>query len=240
MNYGYAILPNESNDLAVEREVPEFLPLQLYARVASAAANVDGTLADRDVIEIGSGRGGGAVHIAQRFGPRRMVALDFSSAATALARELHANAGAVVEFMQGDAEDLPFAAASFDVVLNVESAHCYGSLTRFLENVHRVLRRDGILAFADFVSRRNGARDRLLATLAEAPLQQLQVEDITANVVAALAQDETRKRALLDGRVKGWFKSFAQGAYAMEGSAMRREFVSGQTAYLLATLRKAG
>ena len=238
MNYGYAILPNESNSPAVDRALPEFLPLQLYARLATAVANRKGALTGRDVLEVGSGRGGGAIYVAKRFSPSRMVALDFSPVATALALHLHAGSGAV-EFVQGDAEDLPFQAAIFDVVLNVESAHCYGSLLRFLNNVHRVLRPGGVLAIADFVSRRNGALERLKATLAQAPFQQLEMEDITANVVAALEQDETRKRALLDRRVTGWFKSFARGAYAMEGSPMRRELVEGQTTYLLAVLRKA-
>ncbi len=43
---------------------------------------------------------------------------------------------------------------------------------------------------------------------------------------------------MLTRRVRGWFRGFAHGAYAMEGSAMRRELVSGQTAYLAAVLRK--
>jgi len=89
------------------------------------------------------------------------------------------------------------------------------------------------------VSKRHGARARLLATLRQAPLRLVQVDEITANVGAALAQDEARKRALLDRWVKGWFRSFAQGAYAMEGSAMRRELAAGSTVYLVAVLEKA-
>ena len=94
-------------------------------------------------------------------------------------------------------------------------------------------------AFADFVSERHGAHARLLATLRQAPLRLVHVEEITANVVAALAQDEARKRTLLDRWVKGWFRSFAQGAYAMEGSAMQRELAARRTVYLVAVLEKA-
>jgi ubiquinone/menaquinone biosynthesis C-methylase UbiE len=111
-------------------------------------------------------------------------------------------------------------------------------LSRFLSEVQRVLRPGGCVAFADFVSRRNGALEHLLATLTASRLRPIQLDDITANIVAALAQDEARKRELLTRHVRGWFKSFAQGAYAMEGSAMRRELVAGHTVYVAAVLKK--
>lgn len=239
MNYGYAMLPGDTPSLAVDPSLPEHLALQLYMCLAVALQS-DGCvkLNGCEVLEIGSGRGGGAAYLARHFRPRRYVALDVSVEATALARRQHGEESAV-EFVRGDAEDLPFAKASFDVVINVESAHCYGSIDRFLAEVHRVLRSGGRLAFADFVSERHGAHARLLATLRQAPLRLVHVEEITANVVAALAQDEARKRTLLDRWVKGWFRSFAQGAYAMEGSAMQRELAARRTVYLVAVLEKA-
>ena len=240
MNYGYALLPEElTKNVEVDPSVPEHLALQLYARLASAAAAARGSdmLAGLDILEIGSGRGGGAIHVAQRFRPQRIVALDLSATATALARHLHGRTQSV-EFVHGDAENLVFDSETFDVVLNVESAHCYGSLSRFLSEVQRVLRPGGCVAFADFVSRRNGAREHLLATLTASRLRPIQLDDITVNIVAALAQDEARKRELLTRHVRGWFKSFAQGAYAMEGSAMRRELVAGHTVYVAAVLKK--
>jgi ubiquinone/menaquinone biosynthesis C-methylase UbiE len=238
MNYGYAMFPGDTPSLAVDPSLPEHLALQLYMCLAVALQS-DGCLKLNgcEVLEIGSGRGGGAAHLARHFRPRRYVALDISVEATALARRQHGKESAV-EFVHGDAENLPFAKASFDVVINVESAHCYGSIGRFLAEVHRVLRSGGRLAFADFVSERHGARGRLLATLRQAPLRLVHVEEITANVVAALAQDEARKRALLDRWAKGWFRSFAQGAYAMEGSAMQRELAARRTVYLVAVLEK--
>ena len=69
-------------------------------------------------------------------------------------------------------------------------------------------------------------------------MRRLKVEDITPNVVRALELDEARKRELVERWVAGPFKTFARGAYAMEGTAMRRELESGQTAYLAAVLRK--
>jgi ubiquinone/menaquinone biosynthesis C-methylase UbiE len=236
MNYGYAGQPTEQHSPSVELAEPERFALQLYWYVATLGSQ-GGTLAGLDVLEVGSGRGGGAAFIARSLGPKTIVALDFSSAATVLARRRHQQDGSP-EYVQGDAEHLFFAAGSFDVVLNVESAHCYGSIPRFLAEVHRVLRPGGELLLADFVSKRNGALERLYGALAGGPLRLVKVNDITPHVVRALELDEARKRELLERWVTGPFKTFARGAYAMEGTAMRRELESGQTVYLAAVLRR--
>ncbi|MGH7960217.1 MAG: class I SAM-dependent methyltransferase [Candidatus Binatia bacterium] len=236
MNYGYAALPHDANPIDLETDEPERFALQLYWRVATAGSR-GCRFADLEVLEVGSGRGGGAAFIARSLMPRRVVALDFSSSATALARERY-HGRESLEYVQGDAEHLSFDAASFDIVLNIESAHCYASIPRFLAEVYRVLRPDGELLFADFVSTQNGACERLQAMLAASRFRSIRVDDITAQVVCALELDEVRKRALLDRWVTGPFKSFARGAYAMEGTAMRRALGAGQTVYLAAVLRK--
>src|SRR5258708_14045516 len=122
--------------------------------------------------------------------------------ATALARRQPGEESAV-EFVGGDAENLPFAKASFDVVINVESAHCYGSIDRFLAEVHRVLRSSGRLAFADFVSVLHGARARLLPTLRQPPLRRVHLGGITATAVAALPAARWRQRPLPNRSAKG-------------------------------------
>jgi SAM-dependent methyltransferase len=236
MNYGYEPLPDEAGQAAVDPSIPEHLSLQLYLRIATAGAR-GGAWSGLDVLEIGSGRGGGAAYLAGRLAPRRLVGLDISAAATALAQRHHGSAPPL-EYRQGDAEALPCDAETFDLVLNVESAHCYASIPRFLAEVYRVLRPGGELLFAGFVSRRDGAFEALQKMLAASPLALISLEEITDNVSASLAADEARKRALLDRWVKGPFKSFAEGAYAMEGTAMRRALQSGETVYLAAVLRK--
>lgn len=236
MNYGYADLRSDEHSPHVELDDRERFALQLYRYVATLGSQGD-TLAGLDVIEIGSGRGGGAAYIARTFKPKTLVALDFSQGATNLARAHH-QTDMGPEYVQGDAENLAFEAANFDVVLNVESAHCYSSFPRFLSEVHRVLRPGGEFLFAGFASVRNGALERMRGELAGGPLRLLKLNDITSNVVRALELDEERKLELLERRVKGPFKTFARGAYAMEGTSMRRELESGQTVYVAAALRK--
>jgi SAM-dependent methyltransferase len=217
MNYGYAALPGEDERAAVDPTIQEHLSLQPYMRVATSGA-LSGAWCGLDVLEIGSGRGGGAAYVAYRLASRRLVGLDISAAATALAQRLYGSA-ALLEYRQGDAEGLLFDAETFDLVFNVESAHCYASIPRFLAEVHRVLRPGGELLLADFVSRRGGAFRGLQEMLAASPLALVSLDEITDNVLVLLAADEVRKRAMLDRWVKGPFKSFAEGAYAMDGTA---------------------
>jgi SAM-dependent methyltransferase len=45
-----------------------------------------------------------------------------------------------LKFVPGDAEFLPFANNRFDVVINVESSHCYRSMQSFIRQAFRVLK----------------------------------------------------------------------------------------------------
>src|SRR5260370_25549551 len=120
MNYGYATLPGEDGRTLVDPAIPEHLSLQLYMRIATAGAR-GGVWGGLDVLEIGSGRGGGAAYLARRLAPPQLVGLDVSAAATALARRRHASAPPL-ENRQGDAEAPLFPLHTFSLCLNLESS----------------------------------------------------------------------------------------------------------------------
>jgi ubiquinone/menaquinone biosynthesis C-methylase UbiE len=48
-----------------------------------------------------------------------------------------------LDFVEGNAEELPFDDKSFDAVLSVEASHLYLQFPRFLAEVARVLRSGG-------------------------------------------------------------------------------------------------
>ena len=237
MNYGYAILPGEAPlAAAAPADAAERNGLQLYARIAGSGrrgAALDGL----DVLEVGSGRGGGAAFVAAAMGPRVMTGLDVAGASATLAATRHGGLPNLA-FTEGDAEGLALADASLDVVLNIESAHCYASVPRFLAEAARVLRPGGELLFAGFASRRGRAYERLVGALEACPLTLDRLDDITPNVVASLRVDEVRKRELIGHAISAPLRSFAAGAYAMEGTAMRRALEAGETAYVAAVLSK--
>ena len=60
-----------------------------------------------------------------------------------------------LDFVHGDAENLPFPDESFDAVINVEASHIYPHFDRFLSEVKRVLRPGGHFLHVDFRNRDN-------------------------------------------------------------------------------------
>ena len=52
-------------------------------------------------------------------------------------------------FEVGDSESIPFEDEKFDVVLNVESSHCYGDMDQFMSEVTRVLKPGGHFLWCD-------------------------------------------------------------------------------------------
>ncbi|GEL94079.1 phthiotriol/phenolphthiotriol dimycocerosates methyltransferase [Cellulomonas composti] len=228
MNYGWAPTADGGRDLDLSaQEEPDRLAINLYERT------IDGTdLSGRDVLEVGSGRGGGSLYVARHHGPRSVVGLDFSAAAIKLCRRHRVAPG--LQFVRGDAQAMPFADASFDAVLNVESSHCYPSFPAFLAEVRRVLRPGGVLMFADF--RPTEAVPDLLAELRATDLVVERHDDITAHVVAALRSDDARKRELIGA----WLPRFTHPAMrrfaAVEGSTSFDGFASGRTSYVVARL----
>lgn len=189
MNYGF--VPPEGAALALKPEdEADRTCIQLYHRVASAAG-----LAGKEVLEVGSGRGGGASFLARYHRPARITGADFSPQAVALCQKRHA-AVANLSFSVGDAERLPFPDAGFDAVVNVESSHCYGHIEKFFAEASRVLRPGGHFLYTDF--RPAAEVPAWHAALAAQPgWERIAHEDITAAVADALLADDARKRKLI-------------------------------------------
>ena len=230
MNYGYAPVEFDEPSLKLqpEDEADRYV-IQLYHQVARA---VD--LRDRDVLEVGSGRGGGASYIKRYHQPRRMTGVDFSARAVRFCRKQHRLEG--LSFVHGDAEALPLGDEMFDAVINVESSHCYGSMPAFLREVDRVLRPGGHFLFADL--RAAADRDRLDAQLRETGMELVEQQDVTRNVLEALRLDSKRKQALIKRSVNRQLVRLFRQFAAVDGSQVFEGFRSGALVYLQYVLRK--
>ncbi len=204
MNYGYA--PSNREPLLTlhpEDEINRY-PLQLYHYMASML-NIEGL----EMLEVGSGRGGGAWYIKKYLKPKKITGLDIAGNAVKLANKNYA--GKDLHFVQGNAENLPFANESFDVVINVESCHAYGSVPAFLKEVKRVLRPGGYFLCADM---RSPSGMKTLKNNLDATGMHISVqEDITMNVINAIESEETIKQRRISNHIPKWlakpFKEFA-------------------------------
>jgi len=225
MNYGYRAPDATAGQPRLELDAADEENrscIQLYDLVARGAP-----VAGRDLLEVGCGRGGGADYVARKLDPRRLVAVDLSPRAVALCRRRFAHP--TLSFQVGDAERLPFESASFDVVLNVESSHCYGRFDAFLAEVRRVLRPGGHFLYADFRPREE--TDGWRASLVAAGFAIRAEHDVRPGVVAALDADDGVKRdlisRLIDRPLAGIFREFA----ALHGSELNAALRSGELEY---------
>jgi ubiquinone/menaquinone biosynthesis C-methylase UbiE len=96
----------------------------------AALERVDGPV--RRVLDVGTGTGAGARALAKRFPTAEVVGVDVSPAMLEEARK----AAPEIEFVEGDAADLPFGEAEFDLVT-------HANMIPFVDETARVLRPGG-------------------------------------------------------------------------------------------------
>ncbi|MBV9353134.1 MAG: class I SAM-dependent methyltransferase [Mycobacterium sp.] len=179
LNVGYEEDPPMGLPLVASDEPNRFY-IQLYHRTARQA-----DLSGAQVLEVSCGHGGGASYLVRTLHPASYTGLDFNPAGIAFCRERHNLPG--LEFVLGDAENLPFVDQSFDAVINVEASHCYPRFPRFLAEVARVLRPGGHFLYADLRPR------HLIAAwdsaIAEAPMRQRCGRVVNAEVLRGIEKN---------------------------------------------------
>lgn len=221
MNYGFwdesvAALPLS------EQDAPHRVFVGLYERV-TRGVNLQG----KKVVEIGSGRGGGAAYVARVRQPQLMLGLDYSLQATRLAQRLHDERN--LRFRQGDAMRLPLHFASFDAVLNVESSHCYASMPQFLSEVARILKAGGTFCWCDMRLRAEWHQVR--AQFEAAGLEIQKDTEITVNVLQALDLAAPAKEEIIQLLAPKFLHRPIADFAGMPGSKIYKELQSGQILY---------
>jgi ubiquinone/menaquinone biosynthesis C-methylase UbiE len=134
-----------------------------------------------------------------------------------------------LDFIQGDAENLPFEAGTFDAVINVEASHCYPDFPRFLAEVARVLRPGGHFLYADMRFREGVTeweRD-----LAAAPLQLQSVRDISAEVVRGMDRNSARSLDLVARCLPKFMRGLGRDFAGTKGSRLHNGLVNREVLY---------
>jgi ubiquinone/menaquinone biosynthesis C-methylase UbiE len=186
MNYGYSD-PGETVPLDSGDEKNRF-SLQLYHHLIKM---VD--LANKDIVDVGSGRGGGLSYLARTCSPSSMIGIDRGKGSINFSQKHfnHRN----LYFLKGDAHQLPLENNSCDILLNVESSHRYGSMELFLSQVNRVLRPGGYFLFADF--RYHYEWSEMIKLFNNSGFKVLSEKDITSNILLSLNSDSERRISLV-------------------------------------------
>lgn len=221
INFAYEEEPPMAVQLSASDE-PDRYPIQLYHRTAD---QVD--ISGKRVLEVSCGHGGGASYLVRTFHPASYTGLDLNPAGIAFCQKRHQLPG--LDFVQGDAEDLPFADQSFDVVINVEASHHYPRLPRFLSEVARVLRPGGHFLYTDFRARHHVPGWE--ATLAQAPLRLVSNRVIDEEVKRGMEKNSPRVQAIIGRRVPKFLQRLAGDQAGVVGGRLYEGVQAGVFSY---------
>jgi ubiquinone/menaquinone biosynthesis C-methylase UbiE len=229
MNYGYA---DDGDPLEVTlppEDEPFRSEINLYVQVTLGY-----DLHGKDVLEVGCGRGGGGAFLVRTHAPRCYTGVDLSEAAIRWNQRHYRLPGAT--WLQGSADALPIPDASIDVVVNVESSHCYPSMQGFLAEVWRVLRPGGVLAFCDM--RATDELADLERAFHDSGLRRLEHHLITPQVLLALDRASEERELLIAAYVPRLFRSTFRDFAAVKCSALYEQFKAGRMSYVRSVLER--
>jgi ubiquinone/menaquinone biosynthesis C-methylase UbiE len=223
MNFGYAPEPDGGKILELDpADEKHRYAIQMYYHTVGRRS-----LSGLDILEVGCGRGGGAVSLMKYARPRTLAAIDLSTKAIALCRKLRDIPS--LTFKVGDAEKIPYAGASFDAVVNVESSHCYPGLPSFFSEAARVLKKGGRLFYADF--RREESLAQQQQDIRDSGFIVIEKEDITPEVIHALKLDSDRKEKLIQRRIPGFLRTYFRKFSCTVGSENFLSLIEGKRFY---------
>ncbi|MDA9554728.1 methyltransferase domain-containing protein [Pelobium sp.] len=222
MNYGYADI--ESTALSYD-----VLCGNLYRHLWNQVKLEEG----KQVLEIGSGRGGGC-ELLLDYQPQSVTGLDFSNQAIKFCQKNYQDKR--LNFVAGNAEKLPFDDNSFDVIINVESSHCYGNRAAFFKEVARTLKPSGYFLYADFMGRIHYHKRPV--QLEQCGLQVLSANEITPHVLKSMQLSQPYKEELLKKLVIKPLRKSIIDFVGLPGSNIYNKFASGESIYFAIACQK--
>ena len=227
MNYGYSH-PNLKIDLNESDEKNRY-SIQLYHLVATS---VD--ISGKNILEVGCGRGGGLSYISRNLSPNSAIGVDLNKKAINFCNKKYSSER--IKFLQANAQKLNFQDNTFDVVINIESSHRYSQVDIFLNEVHRVLKPDGVFLFADFG---NNIENGILSTqFGKSNFKIVKFDNITNNVVDALKLATTGREVLIKKLLPKFLQNFGRNFAATEGTSMFNKFSTQEFKYMFYVLMK--
>lgn len=235
-NYGY--VPDDGKLVSIEGEPDDKCGktcIQLYHEVVNAVP-----IKGKNVVEVGCGRGGGAYYVAKCLNPSTMTAIDLSIDSIKFAIKYQQPKCSNLHFQQGNALDLPLPDSSYDVVVNVESSHCYPSFPKFLSEVYRILKPGGYFVMCDMRLAQDFERaEQEMLTTGFAIKQNI---DITKNVLESMKICSSEKEQLMKKVTErlfvGYIPLFLANFAGLQSSVMFKNFESRAVLYKRFVLEK--
>ena len=220
----YAFHEEEAASLALSAaDEPNRPNIGLYEHVRGGVG-----LRGLRVLEVSCGHGGGASYFTRAYQPAEYVGMDLNPEAIRHCEARHQVAG--LRFQVGDAQQLPFADDSFDVVINVEASHCYPDFPGFADEVARVLKPGGRFCHADL--RYRSGVDEWVSDLAKHPKLRLdEMRLINPEVIRGMELNTPRYVAMVKQALPRILQGLALDFAGVKGSRLHRDALSGEMSY---------
>lgn len=159
---------------------------------------------NKTILEIGCGRGGGIKTLNKYFNFKKVDACDINKKNIDFCKIDKTN----INFKVSNAEELEYEDNSFDVIINVESSHCYKDPLNFFNEIKRVLKKDGIFIYADV------GMTIMCFPIAFNLFKNINRTDITDNVRDSCKDDIINFEKLnIEKNEKEWFIDIAKNKY---------------------------
>jgi phthiocerol/phenolphthiocerol synthesis type-I polyketide synthase E len=229
LNFGYS--SNEKPDCCKVT-----LPVQLVNKnsvklTLEVIGDVD--ITGKAVVEVGCGRGGNLMTMREYLRPRQLTGVDLCTYSINYCQTHHP---ADIDFLVGDAEQLPLASGRTDVVFNLESSHAYPARERFYQEVYRILKPGGYFLYSDSLP---VAEHFMSASyLQELGFEVIQDRDITSNVLLSCDKIALTRETALKGIIQAAEQKALGDFVATPDSDVYRNMSSGKWLYKILQLIK--
>ena len=131
---------------------------------------------------------------------------------------------------------IPFPDNSFDVLINVESSHCYGDMSKFLSEAYGALKTGGFFLFCDF--RTTDGIQELYDQFSSSDLKFLNRIDITDNIIQGLDKLSEYREDHIDKSVSIFIRKLFKTYAGIKGTDIYNSFSNGSMTYICAILKK--
>lgn len=154
------------------------------------------------ILDIGCGRGGGIYYLNEKYNFLDSHAVDFCEKSIQFCKTYYQNSG--ITFSVQDALNLNYSHNVFDIIINVESSHCYRSRSLFFDQCFKLLKNDGYFLYTDTIPNKIIA-DKIAEYLNK-KYKNVIIEDITENVCQSCLslKDDLLKNKSLTGEAHNY------------------------------------
>jgi len=170
---------------------------------------------------------------------KKCIGVDLSEVQTAYCKKIY-QGNSKLEFLNGDSQKLSkikeLDDEQLDIVINVESGHCYPNFKKFIQEVEKVLAPGGYFAYSDFRPAHEwaGVEEQLKST----SMKIVKKENISQNVMHSLKLDEERKFKLMEKKLGPVLKFYFSLIGGVKGSHSYDGLSKGSLVSMAWVLRK--